>query len=314
MSSMYFIASSLWEWSPLRRTARRQKDTFASFELQEVSKAGLQLVDALSAESAPDEAVEVGEHLLGNRLEGATPSGQEDQRGATILGIGAPLYESVTLQPAHHLRHRLLAQVCPLRELAHSQTIVFEEGQQGRPVRRADVSVAGRGEALTEELVPPLHRLGEQEAKVVPAYAGRRIGRLRHANVRRMLSNSRRSASYCDVKSSSGMWGGWNIVNVYALRPRGSSTTRVGKSASASSVGPAYMSMTPVRGSASMSKKNSPSPFTTFALPPSYFSSRANSVAHFGRFSISDRYENTRCLGASRTAVTVRLSIRTPPM
>jgi hypothetical protein len=57
--------------------------------------------------------------------------------------------------------------------------------------------------------------------------------------------------------------GPWNIVNVNALRSPGSSTTRVGKSASSSSLGPAGMSMTPVRVSASMQKKNSPRPLTT---------------------------------------------------
>src|ERR1051325_8732158 len=93
--------------------------------------------------------------------------------------------------------------------------------------------------------------------------------------------------------------------------PPGSSTTRVGNTPSSSSVGPAYMSMTPVSSSASIEKKNSPRPFTTLALPSSYFSPRANSVAHFGRFSISDRYEKTSPLGAGSTAVTVRVFIGT---
>jgi hypothetical protein len=59
------------------------------------------------------------------------------------------------------------------------------------------------------------------------------------------------------------MSGAWNIVNVNALPPSGSATTRVGKSAICSLVGPAYMSITPVAGSDRISKKNSPSPLTT---------------------------------------------------
>src|SRR5262245_45896268 len=65
------------------------------------------------------------------------------------------------------------------------------------------------------------------------------------------------------------------------------------------------MSMTPVSGSALISKKNSPRPLTTLCLPLTTFSSRANSFAHSGRFSMSDRYANTRSLGAGRTVVTV---------
>src|SRR5262245_4463019 len=66
------------------------------------------------------------------------------------------------------------------------------------------------------------------------------------------------------------------------------------------------MSITPVSASARISKKNSPRPLTTLCLPFTTLSSRANSVAHRGRFSMSERYANTRSLDAGRTVVTVR--------
>src|SRR5215470_10586777 len=72
------------------------------------------------------------------------------------------------------------------------------------------------------------------------------------AKWRRMLSNSRRSDSYCDSKSSSGIPGALNIVNEYALLSSPSGITRVGNRASSSSAGPAYMSMTPLAASASI--------------------------------------------------------------
>jgi hypothetical protein len=77
------------------------------------------------------------------------------------------------------------------------------------------------------------------------------------------LANSRWSDSYWASKSSSGISALWNIVKLNAVPPPGSGTTRVGKTAIWSFVGPANMSMTPVSSSASMAKKNSPRPFTT---------------------------------------------------
>jgi hypothetical protein len=49
------------------------------------------------------------------------------------------------------------------------------------------------------------------------------------------------------------------------------------------------MSITPDAGSARISKKNSPKPFTTLCRPSTSLSSRANSVAHSGSFSMSAR-------------------------
>src|SRR5207244_1108152 len=127
------------------------------------------------------------------------------------------------------------------------------------------------------------------------------------ASSRSRFSNSRSSERYWLSKRSSGIPGPWNIVNVNALVATPSGTTRVGKRASSSSVGPASMSMTPVSGSASMRKKNSPSPFTTLCRPSTTLSSRANSVAQRGRLAMSARYENTRSFGTGKTAVTVLL-------
>jgi hypothetical protein len=53
------------------------------------------------------------------------------------------------------------------------------------------------------------------------------------------------------------------------------------------------MSITPEVGSERISKKNSPSPFTTLCRPSTSLSSRANSVAHSGSFSISARKAKT---------------------
>src|SRR5439155_20946907 len=173
------------------------------------------------------------------------------------------------------------------------------------------IAAAQVGEARhADRLEPPEHALAAEAGRehLLPFLGRDHRAQLAWSTAKRarMLSNSRRSDSYCDSNSSSGIPGALNIVNEYALFAP-SATTRVGKRASSPSLGPAYMSITPVFASASIRKYNSPSPFTTLAVPSSYFSSCAKSVAHSGRFSIRDRYSNTSSLGALRTAVTVRL-------
>jgi len=140
------------------------------------------------------------------------------------------------------------------------------------------VSATGRPAPGGRPLIPPLSLSGHREQLTRGA-----------AKWRRMLSNSRSSDWYCDSNSSSGIPGALNIVKEYALLSSPSAITRVGNRASWSSAGPAYMSMTPLAASASIEKQNSPRPLTTFALPCSYLSSWANSVAQCGRFSIFER-------------------------
>jgi hypothetical protein len=74
------------------------------------------------------------------------------------------------------------------------------------------------------------------------------------ANAASMFANSRLSDWCWDSNSSSGMSGLRNIVKLKAVLPSGSATARVGKIANWSLEGPAYMSITPVRGSASIWK------------------------------------------------------------
>src|SRR5829696_5426467 len=73
------------------------------------------------------------------------------------------------------------------------------------------------------------------------------------------------------------------------------------------------MSITPVRSSARLSKTSSPRLLRTIQRSPSRRSSRANSVAHDGRFWASDMYSKTRSRGAGSTVVTVSLLIATSP-
>src|SRR5262249_14601555 len=96
---------------------------------------------------------------------------------------------------------------------------------EDRPVGRSHVRKAGGGEALSEELVPAVARVREQEAEVLAPEVRRRAIRgaglsghpvqppLAAAEEARVLSDSPPSGSYCDSNSSSGIPGALNIVN-----------------------------------------------------------------------------------------------------
>jgi hypothetical protein len=81
------------------------------------------------------------------------------------------------------------------------------------------------------------------------------------------VGESRCREAYWAANSSSDMSSPWNIVKLYAVRPSGSATAGVGKTAIASLAGPANMSMTPLAGSALIAKKNSPVPLPSVCGP-----------------------------------------------
>src|SRR5262249_17954534 len=52
-------------------------------------------------------------------------------------------------------------------ELAHSQSVLLEQGHEDRAVAGAHIAPAGAAETLLQELVPALRGLGQQEAEIV---------------------------------------------------------------------------------------------------------------------------------------------------
>jgi hypothetical protein len=126
-------------------------------------------------ERSADERVELVEHALDDWLEGTRPRCQLDERRPSVGGVRRSTNEAVALQQAHHRGHRLLAEHGSGGELAHAQTVLLEEGNEQRPVRRPHVGVALAGEALGQQPVPALGGLGEQEPEVV-ASRGHQIG------------------------------------------------------------------------------------------------------------------------------------------
>jgi len=71
--------------------------------------------------------VELREHLLRHRLEGATVLRQPDPRRATVGRIALPPDEAGPLGEPDERRHRLLGQPGPRGEGTHAQAVVLEE-------------------------------------------------------------------------------------------------------------------------------------------------------------------------------------------
>ena len=149
------------------------------------------------------------------------------------MRVWAPLDEPVALEAPHHVGHRLLAQAGAAGELSHLKPVLLEERKENRTVGRPDGHRSLlRAKRSARRLFSADDGLCEQEAEVVPVQGRRRLFRhcpLAHESRARMLSNSRSRDWYWASNRSSGMPGVWNIVKEYALRPSGSSTTRVGK-------------------------------------------------------------------------------------
>jgi hypothetical protein len=192
--------------SPGRRWTSTPATTRWGCELQEVAQHVFELRDASRSQLALGEPLELTDHTGGDRLEASCAWRQKDARSACIVGIGTARHEALGFQLADERRHRLLAQSCPPRELAHPQAVLLVERHEDRAVRRTDVAVARLGEGGCEQLVPALRRLRQQEAEVIACDA--------YANSLRMFSNSRTSDWYWDSNNSSGMPRPWNIVKV----------------------------------------------------------------------------------------------------
>src|SRR5262249_59177191 len=75
--------------------------------------------------------------------------------------------ELVGFEKGDHGRHRLLAESGTAGELAHSQSVLLEQGHEDGGVAGAHIAPAGAAETLLQELVPALRGFGQRDAEVV---------------------------------------------------------------------------------------------------------------------------------------------------
>src|SRR5262249_9406553 len=95
------------------------------------------------AELLLGERAALRDRALGDRLEPARLGREDDPEGTPVAGVALAAYQLLSLEQAHHRRHRLLAEPGAGGELALTQAVLLEERHEDRAVARAHVAPAG---------------------------------------------------------------------------------------------------------------------------------------------------------------------------
>jgi len=94
-------------------------------EVHQDAQRVLERLDLQGAQPPANELVQLLQYRRCDGLETPAAGREEDLRRAGVRRVQAPLDEPVALEPADHLRHRLLAQARSTSELAHPQRVLL---------------------------------------------------------------------------------------------------------------------------------------------------------------------------------------------
>ncbi len=137
--------------------------------MQQGAQAVRELGCLLWAQQGRHCSIKLAQHLLCDRTELPPAMREIDALGAPVGRVRPTHDEPMGFQGRHQRGQGLLAQVGTPSELTQLQAILLPQGQQDGAERGADLGVAQAAEGGSEELVPALRRLREQEPEVVAA-------------------------------------------------------------------------------------------------------------------------------------------------